>query len=138
MHSQTRHVGLTTWFLICFAFAVTGCDEINLGEIGLGPSAREKEITLFNDSNVNAHLLVPGEVRSPANRVLPGGGRTATVEVLNGFSITVRAENDAGLNVTGTCTFAEQTVLQDGTISFKQGTISFTGTGFICEDALFQ
>ncbi len=123
---------------ICTSIAVTasstmiGCAENIFEDIdGLFPTSGQRDVSLFNDSDMTAHLLVPGEARGPENRVLPGAGRNATIRATAGGALQLRAENSLGLNVQGTCTFADEVALQGGTITF-------TGSGFTCTGDLFQ
>ena len=71
-----------------------------------------------------------GETRSSGNRVQISFGRLATIRSENGGTLTIRAENSEGLNVVGSCQFAED-------VGSKDGEITFTGSGFACGGGLF-
>lgn len=99
------------------------------------PFFNEREIDFFNDTGLAAHLLVPGEVRSPSNLVAPGSGRIAIVRAVNNGELTLRAEGaNLQWKIIGYCDFAKDTLSAlpgNSSVSFQRGT-------FVCSGSLFE
>jgi hypothetical protein len=96
----------------------------------------EVEVDIFNDSDIAANIMGPGETASPDNLVPPGGGRLVIVRFVANGNVTFTAISVQGHFSQATWKFTDKLTHEGGVK--KNGEVTYTAENILtCKGDLF-